>query len=597
MRRRSPTPEISPTAASSPSAAYAGLTLDSDPSGEMSSSDGVGRTPPGQEVGGALQMDRDEGGRQLRSSSPAIKRPASDVGDEGENHNQDVEMLEATSSSGHDAGRTSDGGESNEVLEETQKANQQNKSVRHKRETSVDMFEQEGDESGKNGNSKPASEETASTMSDSFDPTPSSVSTAATSTKSTSSILMGQDRPSIDEQVDKVTSLSMQPLQEKQKGYVVSSAWLRRVLSRSSKGIPREKADKSSSEGDIGPVDNSDLVLVTDGSENFKDEAGESFVALRPGLQMGDDFEVMPQDAWELVMRWYGLAKESPTITRYVHNTNATDAVENYQYELYPPVFTILKLPNTTSGVTMQTMKDKDTPPVRTLASRHTHFNTWLKRVKGLASIDIETKVRVWRILGGLSGGTSGIITPAASRSASPAPGANIVPNAGNSLVLDVNAFSSLQHGAQRELLEEAKDNTANEKYNGSSTLALAGLVRDEVVVLEEQIGGPAGGEWVSDASRHAGNRLGVNVGGNKGALQDKLKGKNNMASGRSSPAPGMMTRGRQRKDGKPRGITGLSNLGNTCYMNSALQCVRSVEELTQYFLRKSAKLSFERWS
>ncbi|CAN6672361.1 ubiquitin carboxyl-terminal hydrolase 12 [Trichomonascus vanleenenianus] len=33
------------------------------------------------------------------------------------------------------------------------------------------------------------------------------------------------------------------------------------------------------------------------------------------------------------------------------------------------------------------------------------------------------------------------------------------------------------------------------------------------------------------------------------------------------------------------KGITGLSNLGNTCYMNSALQCLTHVEELASYFL------------
>ena len=391
-------------------------------------------------------------------------------------------------------------------------------------------------------------------------------STSATSIEAPST----RDIPPIDEQVQRVTHLASQDPRDGQRGYIVSQIWLSRVQARSSIKPPR--FDKSAIEGDIGPVDNKDLALITDGSGSMLDEAGEKFVPLKPGLALNVDYQILPEGAWDLIVEWYGQTKDSPTITRYAHTVDPAAIIPEMQYELEPPIFSVLKVP---SEHTVQTQREADTPPQQMVSSKYMSAVDWLRKAKPLVHIEMATKVRVWRILGGLkSSSASGILTPGASRSASPAPGAEIIATAGDRMLLDANTLATL-NPEQKQLLEDLKDLTNDPSYNGKSSLDMLGLGGSrQVVVLEEQKGGPAGGEWPSEHARLAKPK----------SQRDKVQGLT--LSGRTSPAPGgMMTRGRAGKSNRPKGLVGFSNLGNTCYMNSALQCIRSVEELTQYFL------------
>ncbi|KAJ5163992.1 Peptidase C19 ubiquitin carboxyl-terminal hydrolase 2 [Penicillium coprophilum] len=403
------------------------------------------------------------------------------------------------------------------------------------------------------------------------------------------------DIPTIDEQVTEVNALMKAPLKDGQKGFVVSMAWLKKVLARTT--AHADHADKGSLEGDVGPVNNLNIMLDTDpATPSFKDETGEIFVPMRPGLHDALDFAIIPQHGWDLIQKWYGLADQSPVIIRYAHNTSQPGDTENIEYETYPPIFTIFKLANPAAGTTPTILRQATKPSVKLLASRQTNYQKWLKDAKEQSGIDMSTKVRVWKILQlPLSTTASASATPAPSRSQSPAPPLALISNPNDKLLFDLNAFLELPEGSHRVLLDNVKDQTQNLNYNGRMTLDMAGLSVANCVILEEQIGGSKGGEWVSEASAKTLKSLGIPVEQPKNDITAKASAAKAalkstqlpQPSGRSTPSQGpdpirgLISRGRKGR----QLIVGLQNLGNTCYMNSALQCVRSIEELSYYFL------------
>ncbi len=368
--------------------------------------------------------------------------------------------------------------------------------------------------------------------------------------------------------------------------YLVSKRWLNRVQIR---GSEVRKNSKVEPEGEIGPVDNSDII-----QQIIKDFDGVEHVQLKPGSGL-DDFTLFPEEAWDLVFAWYGLMPGSIPIVRYAHNTNPDkNGIPNVIFEFHPPIFTVHRLYGENNGILIPQKLKVSNPPAPILVfSRSTRYHDFLKRVKKVAEIDLSKKVRLWRVpriqpAAEPAAPVANTATPPSSRPGSPTSGNAAGPilrqpqDSWTHLFLDVPAFAQLERGNGRELVD-LKDSTGDPKFNGSSDLSIAGLGDDQTIVLDEQIGGD---NYVSNYSGKGGKATSTAL-TRSGAAQSSSQ----TNSGRNSPAPsGPMTRGRAQKTGRPVGTVGLSNLGNTCYMNSALQCVRSVEELTKYFLTGAAK-------
>ena len=364
--------------------------------------------------------------------------------------------------------------------------------------------------------------------------------------------------------------------------YVVSKTWVKKALAL------RPGAKPSSADHDdaspLGPVDNSDIVL-----ETIKDSSGTTFVRLLPGSGT-ESFELFPEDAWKLVMDWYGIKEGQEPILRTAINTaDSKQDPPNIMFEFHPPVFRVHRLWSEVSSIPIeQSIKARNPPPLILARSTTTHAQAFLKEIKSLAGISASRKVRLFSVPPGVpapqqESDTSSALTPPESpdretRASEAASGG------WPTLLVDIKSFGLVRDQRQSVTLV---DHTTSDKYNGHAALRHFYLTTDQTLILDEAIENAYVSNYTGRskaADKSMPSRLGISTG-----VSSMVSSVTN--SNRSSPAPdGPMTRGRahKKRQGRSLGAVGLHNLGNTCYMNSALQCVRSVEELTKYFLTES---------
>jgi ubiquitin carboxyl-terminal hydrolase 4/11 len=300
---------------------------------------------------------------------------------------------------------------------------------------------------------------------------------------------------------------------------------------------------------------------------------------MKPGLRLSQEFEILPHSTWQQILRWYKFAPGQKPIIRYLHDFSDEGSVSNYfQYELYPPIFTLRKVLHE-KGVSEKVLEERMLEAPRIVASRSHKYQEFLKRVKSLLNIPVQTKIKLYSVLqselptesNDAQKDISSMPSPPASRETSPSR-----PQPQLKMVIDGNAFKALDTEDKLDQIELA-DVSMDANYNGHVTLGTVGLSMDQVLIIQE-LPGKSKGDTRNDSVKK----------GVAKSLAAKENAPSEASSGRASPAIGMLTRGRNRSKGRSKGTVGLNNLMNTCYMNSALQCMRACEELTLYFLGKS---------